>query len=471
MNKKILNRIVTSPTITTWMSYFTKSINLVILLPLVIDLLNDSDIAIWYLFSNVIGLQLLIDSGFSGNFVRYISFALNGNRSIFDKSINENLAIADIDFLRTISFAMTEIYRVLIIALVLIYSTFGFYAFKLPIQLTTDSNLGWIVWTFTLIALPILIYGGKYSNILQGLNKIPLLRLWETFFNLFSSVFSIVILLVTKNVYFVVISLYCWSLLSVFRNYFIVRKIDLINSGTIDFSILKKMKPKLLLNSLKSGTGVLMAQGITYSVAFFFANKLDPSSLTTYLVTSGIIINIRNFSQAPFYSKIPFFATLTANQNIQELKRCLKRSMFQVYLIFFTSSLLLYLLFWGYLERYSVSFILDKKLWFILTLAFFLERYGAMHIQIYSLSNHILWHIHNGVSGVITIIFVIIIYQYAPLYSYPLALLISCLLFYSIYGPYYSYKYLNTSFWKFEKKLFFPWLIILTSIAVYILMV
>lgn len=448
------------------MSYFTKSINLVILLPLLIDLLNDSDIAIWYLFSNVIGLQLLIDSGFSGNFIRYISFALNGNRSIFDKSSNESIAITDVDFLRTISFAMTEIYKVLIVIFVLLYLTLGFYSFRLPIQLTTNSNLGWIVWTFTLISLPILIYGGKYSNILQGLNKIPLLRLWETVFNLFSSIFSVGILLATESIYLVIFSLYCWSLLSVLRNYLTVRKIEQMTSGNMDFSILKKMKPKLLLNSLKSGFGVFMAQGITYSMAFFFANKLDPSSLSTYLVTSGVIINIRNFSQAPFYSKIPFFATLTAQQNFKELEINLKKSMFQVYLIFFSSSVLLYLLFWGYIEYNSVSFMLDEKLWFVLTLAFFLERYGAMHIQIYSLSNHILWHIHNGVSGAITIFFVVIIYQYSPLYSYPLALLISCLLFYSIYGPYYSYKFLNTSFWKFEKKLFFPWLILLTCIAV-----
>ena len=38
-------------------------------------------------------------------------------------------------------------------------------------------------------------------------------------------------------------------------------------------------------------------------------------------------------------------------------------------------------------------------LWILLGVGYFSERYGAMHLQLYSITNHIIWHKINGITG------------------------------------------------------------------------
>jgi hypothetical protein len=85
-------------------------------------------------------------------------------------------------------------------------------------------------------------------------------------------------------------------------------------------------------------------------------------------------------------------------------------------------------------------------------LSMFAERYGAMHIQLYSTTNHIIWHIANGVSGVIYLIVVLILFKQIGVYSFPLGTLISYLGFYCWYSAMHSYRAFGLDFWTFERS-------------------
>lgn len=94
----------------------------------------------------------------------------------------------------------------------------------------------------------------------------------------------------------------------------------------------------------------------------------------------------------------------------------------------------------------------SSLIWCLLGLGIFFERYGAMHIQLYSTSNHIIWHIANGIGGIIMIIFSVVLFPLVDVLAFPIAILAGYLGFYSWYAAIHSYREFKLSFWSFEKN-------------------
>jgi len=84
-------------------------------------------------------------------------------------------------------------------------------------------------------------------------------------------------------------------------------------------------------------------------------------------------------------------------------------------------------------------------------LAFFVERYGAMHLQLYSTTNHIIWHIANGIAGSIYILISLLLFKLVDVYAFPLGLISGYLGFYSWYSAIYSYRAFKLNFINFER--------------------
>ena len=84
---KLLQKIWSSPTLMTWGSFATNSLSLVVVLPLILIKLNTEEIVVWYLFSTIIGLQILVDLGFDSSLVDTLlipnAFSPEGNNPIF----------------------------------------------------------------------------------------------------------------------------------------------------------------------------------------------------------------------------------------------------------------------------------------------------------------------------------------------------------------------------------------------------
>jgi hypothetical protein len=98
----------------------------------------------------------------------------------------------------------------------------------------------------------------------------------------------------------------------------------------------------------------------------------------------------------------------------------------------------------------------DLKIWLLIGFGILIERFGAMHLQIYSTTNHIIWHWLNGVTGLILLVFFVSALPIIGLYAFPIGYAFAYICLYSWYAPRISYKLLNTSFWKFEKRSFIP---------------
>ena len=105
--------------------------------------------------------------------------------------------------------------------------------------------------------------------------------------------------------------------------------------------------------------------------------------------------------------------------------------------------------------RSNVPFV-DPRLWALLGLGFFVERYGAMHIQLYSTTNHIIWHVANGVTGTIYLLISSVLLPMAGVYAFPIGVLVSYTAFYSWYSATRVYRLFDTTFAHFERGVVLP---------------
>ena len=151
----------------TWGSFATRSLSLIIVLPLVLNRLSTAEIALWYLFSTVIGLQLLADVGFSPTFSRVIAYGIGGLTTFEIKDLrnfkkSSALAEANWETIEKICSTMRAIYLRLTVISIFLLSTIGTWAMLRPISKMSDTRFGWIAWGVILLASSFTLLIGTY---------------------------------------------------------------------------------------------------------------------------------------------------------------------------------------------------------------------------------------------------------------------------------------------------------------------
>jgi O-antigen/teichoic acid export membrane protein len=445
----------------TWLSYSTKALSLFIVLPQVLKEFAPEDIVLWYLFFTIISLQSIADFGFRQTFSRLISYAFTGAKEIgiFKKDSSNIVATTDeepnILLLNNIVSTMKYIYLRLTIVAFILMGVLGSWSMITPINNTSDIKSSWLCWIIVLVVSCVSFYGKIYMNFLEGINKIALVRRVETFTSIGSIVTSIVILYIAPSLINLVIANQVWVIIVTIRDWYLCY--------TIDKNFYKKVSKKLpfdkeLLKQIwhpawRSGISGLMSVGLTNITGVIYAQIGTTFEVASYLLALRIINVIKEVSMAPFYSKIPLIAMLRVKNDLSSLVNAIKRGMFFSHMVYVFGFISVGLLSGTLLKLINsqVQFV-SQPLWILLGLAFFAHRFGAMHMQVYMSTNHIISHIIDGISGVICIVFTILLSNYIAVYAIPVGMLIAYLGFFSWYAARYSYSSLQVKFWDFEKS-------------------
>ena len=161
---------------------------------------------------------------------------------------------------------------------------------------------------------------------------------------------------------------------------------------------------------------------------------------------------LRDFSKAPFYSKIPLLSKFRAENNLPLLIKTSQRNMAFSNFIFIFGAAFIGLFAEGLLNFIkSNANLVETNLWILMSIAFFIHRYGAMHLQLYLTTNHIISHIVDSVSALIFIILTLFLFEDYELYSFPISMIISYLCCHTWVSVLFSIKSLKTNFIFFEK--------------------
>ncbi|MFN4150097.1 MAG: hypothetical protein ACK4IX_04060, partial [Candidatus Sericytochromatia bacterium] len=297
---------------------------------------------------------------------------------------------------------------------------------------------------------------------LQGVHRVAEFRRLEAIFSLLSIVSSLLLLVFDGKILSLVIVSQFWAVLSVLRNRSLCLKFDQnIFINRKKFKFYKEIFDKIWPSSWRSGLGVLMSYGIVQSSTLVFAQSDDVGMVSSYLFSMRIMQIILNFCQAPFYSKIPQMSTFYAKGEYEKIKEVAKRGMGLSFLSYFLCWVIIYFFANPILALLgsNITFI-PSLLWTLMGFSYFIERYGAMHIQLYTLTDDVIWHISNGISGTIYVLLIFLFYSKLGVYVFPLSMIISYCLFYSWFNAYKSYSVFKMNFLKFEITSSLPFLLL-----------
>ena len=449
-------RLWHSPTVTTWASLGTRAVSIVVILPLVLNRLEAAEILLWYLFATIIGLRMLIDIGFVATFIRVISYAMGGATDIRDLRDPEAGSLLREPNWESVSAIVTTshfIYVRLAVFLVVVFSTLGTWSLWRPVGLTGDQTSAWFAWAVIVAITAISLYGNVYRAYLQGINEIALFRRWETVAWIGATVSSIAVWIAGGGLLELLMANQAWTLINVMQNRWLCMhteggRFSRFRERRFDPSVFAAVWP----SAWRSGLGVLMSAGLVQASGIAYAQFGIAAAVAPYLLALNLMQHLTQFSAAPFYSKIPALARLHSQGQLEQQVALAKRGMRWAFWVFALGVVGIGLLIEPAMALVDSNIqFLDHRLWALLGLALFVERYGAMHIQLYSTTNHIIWHIANAGAGALYVAASIVLFPLVGLAAFPLGILLGYLGFSAWYSAKHSYRAFRLKMLPFER--------------------
>ena len=202
----------------------------------------------------------------------------------------------------------------------------------------------------------------------------------------------------------------------------------------------------------RSGVGVFMSQGIVQASGVIFSQVGAPSEVAAYLLALRVMTVVSQFATAPFYSKLPELAKLQMRQQRTTQVALAQRGMRLAHWTCVIGAGVVALVAQPLLDQIgSRTAFVSPVVWALMCLAFFAERFGAMHLQLYSITNHIVWHIANGVAGSLMIGLSLALFPALGLNALPLGMLLAYAGFYCVYSFRKSSRSFGFTLFGFER--------------------
>jgi hypothetical protein len=436
----LLQYIRKSPNITTWGNMFAKLTTLLLLTPFVLASYPVSEAELWLIYLTYFSFILLFDFGFSATFVRIFGYTLAGKK-ILKTSVNNRTGKNDTEVGGIYNF-MKKIYLIISLVAILLSVLVGKYLVESTFDSSLEGGMAVNLWLVTSLLGGTALYVACYSAFLQGMNQVALVQRTQLFTSILQFFSTALILHLSGSIVFSAINYQLWMVISgllirrkshkLYKNNCLIRPREI--NTPLKFSILQ--------SSWRSGIGTFMSHGTILLVSFMITDMVSAEETVEYLFILQILRSTSAFSQVPFYSKLPLFSKLYAGNFQDKLLSIASTSMRQTMLLYLAICLFVWFFgawFFGLIgSKYALS---SNALLFYLMVGFGLERFGAMHMQLYSLTNHIVWHKINGITGVSIILLTSLFFNLgAHGLFFALAFLISNLAIYLPMSFNYSYK-------------------------------
>lgn len=469
----MLKQLFESATLNTWMSLGVRMGGMLFLLPLVLTTFDVESVLVWQLQASILMMLVWIDFGFSPTFSRFIALTRGGatlsrlRQSAPGTPLNphpDNDRPIDLSTLVGTLFAVNAVMAVIGLCLV---GGIGTWAIMSPIGTLVNPAEGWSAWLLTLCSVPLVLLSTANSSILIGLNRITILRQIETVVGLCQVLSNCVAVVTTGNLAVVAASNTFWIGVNFLTIRHVARK-ALQAEGSQRGQAAWHYAQLAWSTGWRSGVGVLLSTGLIQGSGLAMPQLANAETAAAYLLILRLLTLASQFSQAPFYSRLPSMTKTLVEGDRATTLRMAQRGMS---LSFWTLILcVLTLLFIAppvlMLLGSSVQ-IPDQFIAIIMSLAFFFERYGAMHMQIYSLSNHIIWHKANGFTGLLMIVICVAGWPFLGVIAMPLALAVAYAGFLCPFVSTKALRFLQVPRWQFEKKTsFLPLLVLLLGICI-----
>ena len=450
----------------TWLSLLGRSAGLLVVTPLVLRFFSPAQTSLWLLFLTVSSLLMMADFGFGPSFVRAVSYARAGRRSLgADDGL---LGSPNTVLLGGIFHALQSSYRRLTLVGALVGGVLGSWSLAGPINQLSAPEEGWLAWACVLSSALLIFRNSAYANWLLGLNLVARLRRREAILALASVLLTAVVVILTESFLWSVLAAQAGLVLSSFA----IRRLAVSEAGRLFGESEPAASPEVAAfvwpAAWRSGIGVLACSAVIQALGLIYAQLAPAAQVAPYLLAMRIIQVIVQVSMAPFYSHIPRFVAMYASNQRNELIAAVRSAMAKAHWLYVAGVLAVAIGAQPLLKVLGsqVGFV-SSQLWLLMGVAFFLERFGAMHLQFYSLSNHILWHVVNGASGVMILLTSVLLFPLYGVTAFPLGMIVGYGSFYSWFSARLVYRHYQERLWQFESRSSFgPALALVSALAV-----
>jgi hypothetical protein len=214
----------------------------------------------------------------------------------------------------------------------------------------------------------------------------------------------------------------------------------------------------------KSGITTLISNFVRHMSVIFVSQMFSSSVSASFLFTRKIFNIIENFTMSSFNARLPLIAKYRGVADFDNLIPFIKQTQHISYAVFLFS----YLLMLCY-SNYFLLFINSNvnlgsyQLIILFSFSTILTRWGGMTLSISNQSNHIVEHINALIVAFVYFVCIMIFLDDFGVNVFPLSLLIA-MIFVAPFIIKNTYKCIFTSFWKYEKNVFIPALLILILI-------
>lgn len=330
-------------------TYFSKSFTLlsgIITLPLILRWLTDEEIAVNYLFLNIISYTIIFDLGFSPQFSRNVGFAFGGAPDI--KS--EGYILADhgnpnYRLVKNIISSAQYLYGRIALVVFIVLALFGtIYVQEMTSNYALGGEIVWMWVTFSLLET-FDFYYKFYTPLLQGKGNIAELNEIDFVSSIIKVILTVIFLFIGLRLWAVIIGVFSkiliTRLMSVYVFYYKDGLKEKLNEFVITVSEKKDIIRRIWHNARRSAI-VQIASFCTTQMGFLFTGiYLSAGEISSYGLLMQLTMIITGVAMSLSQSVSPIYAQLRTNNDIEGVKNNFYFTTGMYYIIFIAGSLFL----------------------------------------------------------------------------------------------------------------------------------
>lgn len=443
-------RLVHSPSFATAVGMASRALAVLLVSPLVLALYTPEKSAVWMLLITLFGLQMLIEASVSMTFYRAIGLARGGAKNVKRSKSMQRKSLRTRD---PNTGLLTQVWQIMGIAypataVVTVTLLGAMAAFSYPSLVSQLENPALQLEAYGALAVFLLsiaarMYVGRHISYLHASGRIPTMRWAEAIYTTLAFVASILVLVVGGGLFALALAFNIPLMFGfAFQTWLCSRALaeDSIPAPSHEGTAASTIAWDLWSQFWRAGLGTALFLITTQGAGFYYARFGSPSDVAAYLFAMSLLRPMMQFAQIPFFTKLPYFSELQAQGSVSQQSALAQKSMRQSLIILCMLILVVALMIAFFQSSDVFDLNLPSELWALIGLAAFAERIGAMHLQFYSSTNHIVWHWANGFAAVLFVFFAAFFLDRLGLLAFPLSHLLAMCIFYTPFSMFLSYR-------------------------------
>ena len=395
-----LDKIERHRTLFSLLNYGIKIAAPFLLLPVIEKGYGSEGVHTWLIFTSVWSFTQVMDAGALQYFARLFGGVNTNHQRFFGNTLATPLGADDVLTFEQHFSRVHNIYAILVSVI----------CFGMMYKYTTDqqhsSELPFAVLALSAgvsVACFFYLRGNFYIGVCLGLNRYASSQILLLSFGLMSVIVVLCLTIFEIALFGLIISFLLPLILQSFVFRIIARRITArrFRAGLHLSSAIHKMFQKRAYSDIaKSAIGILASQGLLIQLSLHLANSGNATEGASILFCFQAFRATIAVTQIPFYSSIPHFADLHAQDEMSLLSTTVIKKFYISVLLFLIGSFC-FLIVFNYttfaLELFSVSSF--QNISFGLFFLFICERISSMLLQVMTIHGRVRWHIVNSAGG------------------------------------------------------------------------